>query len=264
MTYFNINHYQKEIDFEVIENRKINSQYYVLKLKSPDKLPEIEPGQFVNVLIDDSPVTFLRRPISIYDVDYKHNTIELLILIAGEGTRKLSYRNVGDSVNLLTPLGKGFKSDNTIKRALLIGGGVGLAPLLFLGKKLVNENIEVETLIGGRSSANIIEKNRFENIGKVHVSTEDGSLGEAGLLTLNSVMKKVGSFDKIYCCGPDPMMRAVAGIAQKNNIQCEVSLENLMACGIGSCLCCVEDTNTGHRCVCTEGPVFNINELKWN
>jgi dihydroorotate dehydrogenase electron transfer subunit len=264
MAYFNINHHQHEEEMFVVENRTINASYYVLKLKSEFAFPQIKPGQFVNILVDDSATTFLRRPISIYDVDYEQNTLDLLILIAGEGTRKLSLKKVGDKVNLLFPLGQGFTWDESTKKVLLIGGGVGLAPLLYLGKELVKEHIQVHTLIGGRSADYIIEKERFESLGQVSVSTDDGSLGEAGLLTVHSIMKELGSFDKIYTCGPDPMMKAVARMAKEAQVACEVSLENLMACGIGSCLCCVEDTTTGHRCACTEGPVFNIDELKWN
>ena len=264
MAYFTINHHQHEEDLFVVENRKINESYYVLRLKSEFAFPQIYPGQFVNVLVDDSPSTFLRRPISIYDVDLDENTLDLLILIAGEGTRKLSYRKPGDKVNLLFPLGQGFTWDDQVKKVLLIGGGVGLAPLLFLGKELQQSGIEVHTLIGGRSKDYIIEQERFESIGQVYISTDDGTAGEQGLLTANTVMKDLGAFDKIYTCGPDPMMKAVARMAKEAQVSCEVSLENLMACGIGSCLCCVEDTTTGHRCACTEGPVFDINELKWS
>jgi dihydroorotate dehydrogenase electron transfer subunit len=264
MAYFKINHHQHEEDLLVLENRRINDSYFVLNLKSDVQFPLINPGQFVNVLVDDSKTTFLRRPISIYDVNLAENTLELLILIAGEGTRKLSLKKPGDMVNLLFPLGEGFTWDSTVKKVLMIGGGVGLAPLLFLGRKLSESGVEIETLIGGRSKDFIIEKSKFEMLGKVHISTDDGTEGQSGLLTTNTVMSDLTGFDKIFTCGPDPMMKAVARIAKIHGIECEVSLENLMACGIGSCLCCVEDTKTGHRCTCTEGPVFNINELKWN
>ncbi len=101
----------------------------------------------------------------------------------------------------------------------------------------------------------------FEAVGKVHLSTEDGSAGEKGLVTKHSVLD--GKIDRIFCCGPSPMMKAVAGIAREKGIDCEVSLENMMACGLGACLCCVENTVKGNVCVCTEGPVFNIEMLNW-
>ncbi len=144
---------------------------------------------------------------------------------------------------------------------MLIGGGVGVAPLLYLGRKLKETGHCVEFLLGARSGADILEMEQFEEVGRVHISTEDGSLGEKGLVTQHSALNE--NIDNIYCCGPAPMMKAVAHIAKERNIECEVSLENMMACGLGACLCCVENTVKGNVCVCTEGPVFNINLLNW-
>jgi len=264
MSFFTHNKSQRTEKLKVVENRRINDLYYVLKLKPQGELPEMIPGQFVNILVEDSQTTFLRRPISIYDVDYRENTVDFLIQIVGDGTAKLSHINRGEEVDLVYPLGEGFTWDATLKRALLIGGGVGLAPLLYLAKRLSISGVEVTTLIGGRSQENIIELDNFKKTGDVFISTEDGSMGEKGLLTTNSLMDSINDYDKIFTCGPDPMMRAVARIARENEMDCEGSLENMMACGIGACLCCVEETTTGNRCVCTEGPVFNINELKWS
>jgi len=264
MSFFHHHKSQRTEDLKVVENRRINDLYYVLRLQSPQKIPKILPGQFVNVLVDDSKNTFLRRPISIYNVNDQENTLELLIQIVGDGTEKLSHKKIGDRVNLLYPLGEGFTWNSQLKRALLVGGGVGLAPLFYLAKALKNSGISITILIGGRTEKNIIELDYFSEMGEIFVSTEDGSKGEKGLLTTNSIMGHVDGFDKIFTCGPDPMMRAVARIAVQHQIDCEVSLENMMACGIGACLCCVEETTTGNRCVCTEGPVFNINQLKWS
>ena len=250
-------------DLIVVDNRRINDYYFVLKLKSPAGLPPLKAGEFVNILAEGSSTTFLRRPISIYDVNHKENTLDLLIQIVGDGTAALSRLHKGETANLVYPLGKGFSLLNGGKKALLAGGGVGIAPLLFLGKELKNRGVEVHFLLGGRGKDNIIEVEKFSAVGNLHISTEDGSVGEKGLLTQNSIIEKAGTFDMIYTCGPDPMMKAVARIAKDNDVSCEVSLENLMACGIGACLCCVEETTTGNRCVCTDGPVFNINELKW-
>ena len=264
MSFFHHHKSQRTEDLKVVDNRRINDLYYVLRLQSSQQLPEIFPGQFVNVLVEDSKTTFLRRPISVYDVNREENTLDLLIQIVGDGTEKLSHVKVGENVNLLYPLGRGFSWETRNKNVLLVGGGVGLAPLLYLAKNLNNNGISVTTLIGGRAKNNIIELDNFKETGEVYISTEDGSVGEKGLLTTHSIMKRIGEFDKVFTCGPDPMMRAVARIARQHEIDCEVSLENMMACGIGACLCCVEETTTGNRCVCTDGPVFNINELKWN
>lgn len=224
-------------------------------------LPAILPGQFVQVAAN-TPGVFLRRPISINDVNYDQNTIDLLIRKAGKGTSTLVALKEGDKLNILLPLGNGFSLDVASgSRLLLIGGGVGVAPLLYLGRKLKEAGHKPEFLLGARSARDLLELDDFAAIGTVHVSTEDGSMGEHGLVTRHSALE--GNIDTIYCCGPAPMMKAVASIARERAINCEVSLENMMACGLGACLCCVENTVKGNVCVCTEGPVFNINLLNW-
>lgn len=245
----------------VVENRKINQDYYVLKLASKTTMPKIVPGHFVELLVEDTRNAFLRRPISIYDVEPECNSFELLIQIVGEGTRLMANLEEGDYLDTIYPLGNGFNIVSPPTDVLLIGGGVGVAPLLYLAKKLNEQGTKPKILLGGRSSANIIEVEKFKEFGEVYISTEDGSVGEKGFVTQHSVMNQ--KIDKIYTCGPDPMMRAISDIAFKKGIDCEVSLENMMACGIGACLCCVTDTIEGNKCVCTEGPVFNTKELKW-
>jgi len=249
-------------DFKVIGNKRITSDFYVLELSGNDKLPEIKPGQFVQVRVDGSPETFLRRPISIHDVDYERNTIRLLIQVVGKGTEVLANLKTGDPLNIIYPLGNSFgdplKNDNII----LIGGGCGIAPLLYLGRHLKSNGFAPDILLGFRNRERIIEYEEYSEIGNVFITTEDGSVGEKGYVTSHSVLSKV-RYDRIYCCGPDSMMKAVAGYSVRNNINCEVSLENLMACGIGVCLCCIVDTVRGNLCSCTDGPVFNIKDLKW-
>ncbi|MFA6923393.1 MAG: dihydroorotate dehydrogenase electron transfer subunit [Bacteroidales bacterium] len=247
-------------DFKILKNITISDDTFVLELQLRQKLPIIFPGQFVEVLINKSKNTFLRRPFSIHDVNTSKNTISLFIKKVGEGTEALSKYKVGDIVNIIFPLGKGFNLVKN-KKVLLIGGGCGIAPLLYLSKRLNENNNEIHVLLGGRSKEDIIKIKEFKKYGKVYISTENGSLCERGLLTQNSVLKN--NFDKIYACGPAPMLKAVAKIAKEKNTECEVSLENIMACGIGACLCCVVETKKGNQCVCTEGPVFNINDLTW-
>lgn len=250
---------KKIIDFIVKENRALNEDTFLLLLHSPE-LPEIKAGQFVNVKVEDSPSTFLRRPISVHDVDMEKGLLYLMIKIAGKGTAKLATLRKGDQLNVLLPLGNSFTLPQQ-GRCLLIGGGVGIAPLFHLAKELKSKRIDTVVLIGTRTEKDIVLKDEFEKYAKVYYTTEDGSFGEQGYPTQHSLLKE--SFDHIFCCGPSPMMKAVAQYAYANNINCEVSLENSMACGIGACLCCVNDTKEGHKCVCTDGPVFNINDLKW-
>lgn len=250
---------KKIIDFVVKENRRLNEDTFLLILYSPE-LPELKPGQFVNVKVEDSPSTFLRRPISVHWVDPSRNLLYLLVKIAGKGTAKLSTLRSNDKLNIVLPLGNHFTLPEK-GRCLLIGGGVGIAPLLHLSQVLQAKGLSPTVLIGTRSAKDIVLKEEFEKYAEVHYTTEDGSYGEKGFATEHSILKE--SFDRIFCCGPEPMMKAVARYAYMKNIECEVSLENMMACGIGACLCCVNDTKEGHKCVCTDGPVFNINDLKW-
>jgi dihydroorotate dehydrogenase electron transfer subunit len=250
------------LDLELIENSRLNSQYVLLKFKSGDPLPEMRPGQFVQVKVDHSATTYLRRPISINFVETIKNEIWLLVQTIGDGTRAMGNLAVGDYVNMLLPLGNGFSFPSSEEKVLLVGGGVGVAPLLMLGKQIRETGKPVTFLLGARSAKDLLELELFGKYGDVLTTTEDGSHGQKGFVTQHIVFQN-SSFNRIYTCGPRPMMQAVAEYASKNGIECEVSLENTMACGIGACLCCVEDTVDGHICTCTEGPVFNSKQLKW-
>jgi dihydroorotate dehydrogenase electron transfer subunit len=249
-------------DFKVINNKLIIKDFFVLELESELSLPEILPGQFVQVHIDQSPETFLRRPFSVHDVNFAKNTIKLLIQIAGKGTKVLSLLEKGDILNLIFPLGNSFSLPLKTERSLLVGGGCGVAPLLFLAKYLKSKSCEFDLLMGFRNRDRIIEYEEYKKLSNVYLTTEDGSEGEKGFVTQHSALNK-NKYNRIYCCGPDSMMKAVADYSRNRGIQCEVSLENLMACGIGICLCCVVNSTNGNVCTCTEGPVFNIKNLKW-
>jgi len=249
-------------DLKVIENKRLNNDFFILRLSGDTKIPDFKPGQFVQVRVDGSSETFLRRPISIHDVDYGTNTFKLLIQIAGKGTEKLSKLEKGDSLNLIYPLGNSFSLPESNEKVLLVGGGCGVAPLLFLSKYLVTNGIKPDILLGFRNSERIIEFEEYLKIGKVYVTTEDGSMGEKGYVSTHSIFS-TNTYNRIYCCGPDKMMKAMADYSRSRNIICEVSLENLMACGIGVCLCCIVDTVKGNLCTCTDGPIFNVNDLKW-
>jgi dihydroorotate dehydrogenase electron transfer subunit len=251
-----------EMDFIINENVKISAMYSLLKL-SPvtGDIPEMLPGQFVQIEVPNSKETYLRRPISINYVDREQNELWLLIRKAGKGTEALINMPESSELNIILPLGNGFTTD--LKgNVLLIGGGVGVAPLLFLGKTLKDKGIAPMFLLGAKSSTDLLELEMFKKIGDVYCTTEDGTKGEKGFVTQHSVLNN--KITHIACCGPQPMMKAVAKVAKTRGIDCEVSLENMMACGLGACLCCVEDTiDQGNVCVCKEGPVFNINRLKW-
>lgn len=247
----------------VTRHTSLTDTYFVLDLKSSKKLPEMLPAQFAEVKVERAQNTFLRRPISIHDVDYEKGEMRILVEIKGEATREMSKLRAGDSLNLVYPLGKAFHLPAKAKKVLLAGGGCGVAPLLFAARYFQAQGIEVHTLIGGRNAEQLLRLDAYARYSKVYTITEDGSHGETGLITAHSIMQDLKQFDAVYTCGPEAMMKAIAGKAQDAGVYCEVSLENLMACGIGACLCCVQDTVHGHQCVCTEGPVFNIKDLKW-
>lgn len=251
-------------DFRLTESRHLSPVYGLLTLQSEKPLPEIHAGQFAQVRADGSKTTFLRRPISICSADPETRTIRLLIRRAGDGTAALLDTPVGHLINIMLPLGRPFDipaTDSTTDRPLLIGGGVGVAPLLFLGREMRQAGLNPEFLIGARSASDLLLLDEFKALGDVNITTDDGSLGHRGVVTTHPRLQRPVSH--IFCCGPAPMMKAVAAAAAKLGASCQVSLENMMACGIGACLCCVEKTVRGNVCVCTEGPVFNINQLTW-
>ena len=253
--------YLKDLTVKAVEQP--HERYVLLKLTDQEQLPEMVPGQFVEVKVEGSERTFLRRPISINFVDKENNELWLLIQTVGDGTRKLATLKEGDKLNLLFPLGNGFSDvEKDGEEVLLIGGGVGVAPLLEYGKWLKERGAKPSFLLGARSKSDLLELNLFRQFGEVFITTEDGSEGEKGFVTQHSVLAK-RKFDRISVCGPKPMMVAVAKFAKKNDVKCEVSLENMMACGLGACLCCVEKTVKGNVCVCKEGPVFDVNLLSW-
>lgn len=251
-----------QLDGVVIKNEWVTSTYFKMTL-SFETLPEIKAGQFAELRIDQTPTVFLRRPISLHDVREDKKELDLLIQKVGDGTEWLSTRKEGDKVNVIFPLGNGFDTElPEDKPVLLVGGGVGIAPLLHLGRVLASKGVKVHFLLGFRTKAGILPLNAYKEVGEVFITTEDGTEGDKGFVTNHSLWNSA-DYARIFSCGPTPMMKALAKVAREKNIDCQVSLENKMACGVGACLCCVTQTHEGHKCVCTDGPVFNINELPW-
>jgi dihydroorotate dehydrogenase electron transfer subunit len=253
---------KKEVQtFTVLSNDLLNSDHFILKAQLSKQLLPISAGQFVEIKVENEPAVFLRRPISIHDVDCNDNTISLLIHVCGKGTEQLSRLRPGESVNIIYPLGKGF----TVEQGnyLLVGGGCGMAPLYYLARKLNEIKIFPDILFGVRNEEALFDLRKYQSLGNVYVTTEDGSIGECGFVTKHSILNAHKNYTHICTCGPEAMMKSIAQYAAKHHIRCEVSLENTMACGIGACLCCVTETVDGHHvCVCTEGPVFDAVNLK--
>ena len=275
------------LDMTVNSVDAVSQRCILIKLTHDKPLNEgIAPGQFVQVRIDGVPSVFLRRPISICMVDYVNNELWLLVACVGDGTRHLAQLKRGDRLNCVLPLGNKFYWDFLFdKKVLLIGGGVGVAPLLYMGEELRLPGVEATFLLGARTKDDLLLLDEFRKRGRVLVTTEDGSCGERGFVTDHSVLKQE-KFDRILSCGPTPMMKAVVRYARAHDIDCQVSLENLMACGLGACLCCVEKVKTPNKPfsplggpsgwwddpeqydvhnlrICKDGPVFDTRVLLW-
>lgn len=261
------------LNLRVTSVERLHERYVLIRLTHDEPLPEMVPGQFVEISVPDSQTTFLRRPISINFVDRENNELWLLVAVVGDGTRRLASLTAGSMLNCVLPLGNGWSSmHNEEIRPLLIGGGVGVAPLLYLGATLKEQGIEPTFLLGARTAGDLLMLDEFRRYGRVFVTTEDGSEGEKGFVTQHSLLQQE-HFTLIQTCGPTPMMKAVARFARENSVDCEASLENLMACGLGACLCCVEkvrvdaDASTTvatNLCVCKDGPVFDVRRLMWD
>lgn len=251
-------------NFTVIKNEAYNNTNYHITLQSENPLLPVYPGQFTNVEIPDNKDVFLRRPFSIFEVDHEKNRLTILVKVLGKGSKTLTGIRSGELLSLIYPLGKGFTIPGKEERILAIGGGSGVAPVLHLVKYAGTSPAKAQVIIGARSAEDHLSS--IEDYGRyagLHFTTDDGSFGTRGVVTQHPLFDDLSGFDRIYACGPLPMMKAVAGAAQTAGVECEVSLENLMACGFGVCLCCIEPTIKGNLCICTEGPVFNINDLKW-
>lgn len=250
--------------FTVTGNTPLNAVSYLLRLRSPEPLPVIRPGQFVNIDIPGTDGVFLRRPFSVFEVDDHGNTLSILVKVLGRGSKKLTTVVPGEKLSLVYPLGRSFTLPASGDRILAVGGGSGLAPMLFLARLSGLPPGQVDILLGARSASDHVDVSKYLEYGNIHYTSEDGTQGTHGLVTDHPLVKHhLQRYTKIYACGPLGMMKAVAREARKAGVFCEVSLENLMACGFGVCLCCIEPTVKGNLCVCTEGPVFNINDLTW-
>jgi len=258
----------------IVENLTIAPGTFALVLDVSDALARvIEPGQFVELNLRQ-PDLVLPRPVSVYRVHQDAEggrglLLELRYQVMGEGTSRLSMMGEGAELEIFGPLGKRWPVPEGVQRALLVGGGIGSAPLAMLAKELVEGGAEVTMVQAARSADLLIEAYHFEAECQKHiVATDDGSRGYAGLVTgpLQALLDEVGAagFDIAYICGPEPMQEACANLTLAAGIETYVSLERMMACGVGACLTCVVPTTDGLKRVCADGPVFNAEEVDWD
>jgi dihydroorotate dehydrogenase electron transfer subunit len=248
----------------VVANKQLTKQIFKLTLFAPAIAHEAKPGQFIHLRCGEDQSFILRRPFSIHQV-VGIDTIDILVRNVGRGTAWLAQRQPKDNIDAIGPLGNGFDIDKGIKRALLVGGGIGIAPMIFLARSLFDADIRAYTLLGAITSADLLDAMELKRLTRrVTVTTEDGSRGHKGLVT-DLLGREIESAEPemVYACGPEAMLRNVAGICDRYGVSCQVSLEARMACGIGACLGCAVATADGHVNVCSEGPVFDTRELGW-
>lgn len=251
--------YELETVVRVSERYGSGLLHLVLERADGNAMPEMAPGQFVEVTVDRAKV-LLNRPISIFNRTDK--ALELLVSPIGTATKALCEYVPGDRLRIIGPLGHGFSTRFPAgTRVLLMGGGVGIAPLYYQLRVLLAAGVNAEVVYGNRTAQDAEICALFSELAPLHVCTDDGTAGFHGLVTQHPATE--GAFDFIQVCGPKPMMKACARLAAAKGIPAEVSLENQMACGLGACLCCVEDSKDGNVCVCKNGPVFNTSLLKW-
>jgi len=252
-------------ELKVTGHEQLTNNVYQMKLSGESVSQMTVPGQFVHMKVASGIDPLLRRPISICDVDIEAKELTIIYRVEGKGTKVLSERKANDTVDVLGPLGHGFPTGqmNHGDVALLIGGGVGVPPLYYLAKKLVEKGVQLKVILGFRSEEDIFLEEEFKKLADVTITTEDGSRGLKGFVT--DAMKQLDSYDTYFTCGPTPMLRAVQHTALSKGY---VSLEERMGCGVGACLACVCDVAKEHigegkkyRKACSDGPVFRAGEV---
>ncbi len=257
---------------QILWNRMVNKSHYRMGLKCRKRYSAANPGQFVMLRFSGLITPFLPRPFSIHRMIIKNDQfvgIEILYKVVGKGTKKMSELGKGDEIDLFGPLGKGFSISDEHQRIHMVAGGIGVAPMLFLALTLKEKgkNLSQCTMfLGGRSGDDLLCRDKFLDSGMmVHVTTDDGSSGDACLVTHPfEVEIKKHRPDIVYACGPVGMLKCVAGIAEKYDILCQVSVETMMACGMGVCLGCAIEPKEESECymhACVDGPVFDAGKI---
>ncbi len=250
-----------QADCEVSAVKRLSERLYELVMTAPELAVRARPGQFVHVLCGGE--TFLRRPISICDVS--GGSLRLVFQVKGAGTAWLSERAPGDMLDVLGTLGNGFRLSGLGARPVFVGGGIGVPPLLLAMKAARAQGAAPAAILGFRSRSAVILESDFTALGNTEVTTDDGSYGIHGFVT--GLLER-REYTSVCACGPKGMLRAVAALAERAGVPCQVSLEERMGCGIGACLgcaCALRDTDGGLRYghVCKDGPVFDAKEVVW-
>jgi len=252
-----------------IIKKKSWGSYYLFKIESPEIAGQAEPGQFLMIKVSSQPQPLLRRPISLHNAE--KGTVEIFFQVAGTGTRLLAEKEAGSTMDLLGPLGRGFRVEEKLKgqEVFCVGGGRGIAPLYFLARKLKKAGAKPVVFYGGRTKEDLPLTGKLKELGlEVLFSTDDGSAGFPGLVTAlvrETLATRSPAF--LYACGPEAMMENLAQLCQQKNLPAEFSLESIMGCGFGACFGCVRkirrNGQPSYLKICQEGPVFGLEEIVW-
>ncbi|WP_197018668.1 dihydroorotate dehydrogenase electron transfer subunit [Selenomonas sp. ND2010] len=246
------------VDANIVSQQELYDQVFQLVVKAPEVAALAEAGQFVQLRILNSNC-LLRRPVGIAAADKEKGTVAFIYRVVGKGTKAISELKAGDTINVLGPLGHGF--DTTAKKPLIVGGGMGLSPVLFYAAVMQGK---ADVLMGGKTAGELFWQDLFTGkVQEIFCTTDDGSLGTKGFTTtlLPELLEKK-DYDLVVACGPEIMMKGIAKIAKEHGLRCQVSLEKRMGCGLGACLSCSIDTTDGKRKkVCKDGPVFEAGEV---
>ncbi len=246
----------------VISNNEVMPGVYLIRLDSPPIASQAQPGQFVMVRCGED--TLLRRPLSVHQAD--GGGMALLLTIVGKGTRWLSQRKTGESVDIFGPLGNGYSVHPGSHNLLLVAGGIGIAPLHFLVQQALNRGCSVTLLLGASTAAQLYPEHLLPTKVKLIIATEDGSAGKKGMI-IDLLPDFTGWADQIFACGPMPMYRNMALRRKEFKLEgkpIQISLEVRMGCGLGVCYGCTAKTKSGLKQVCKDGPVFNLEDIPWD
>jgi dihydroorotate dehydrogenase electron transfer subunit len=257
-----------QISAQIIEKKQFSPDGYVFRFQASELANTAAPGQFVMLRWSEGFDPLLRRPFSFHRINQKQGTIDILFRVVGKGTALLAEKVPGESCNLLGPLGNGFEIKSDISQPIILAGGMGVAPMLALADQLVALKITPIVYLGAKSKEELWCAEQFESLGcELHLATDDGSLGfkGTGLDLFLSFGFRYSDFGFVFGCGPEPMLKQLAKLAQEKQFKCQISLETNMACGMGTCQGCVTPVvgPEQYKLVCKDGPVFDSREIKW-
>lgn len=254
----------------IVFNKQIAPDIFWMSVYAPGIAAAAAPGQFVNMRVHGKPsVQFLRMPFCIYDASEESNAVDICYQVVGEGTDQLSKLVSDEYVDIIGPIGNGWNPPENVRHALLVCGGVGAPALNLLGRFLAENGAKVDAVLGAQTASKLVCQDHFEcsvkpSGGTMYITTDDGSEGVHGFVTeVTDDLIASGAYDYVAVCGPFPMERNVVRAAIEHDVFCEVSMEKLMACGVGACLGCTVETKAGRRRCCVDGPVFDAAEVIW-